>query len=142
MIDLPYLADRNDRATAVKEIVYTLDLSGYFKFVNATGQRLTGYSSEELVAMNVAEMVGPELADLARQQIACAVEQLVGAVYEIEIIAKNRRRIALETSFHLVMRHGRPVEIHGIAVPPIGTWWGPRARCVDTDFRNVMIAQS
>ena len=131
-----------ERLTAENEIVYTLDLEGNFKFVNAAGERLTGYSCEEARRMNVTELVAPELADYVRQQIMHRTNEFVGAVYEVEIVTKDRRRVVLETSTHLVTCHGRPVEIRGIALPPIRItrpFGDVRARCLDTDFSFVTL---
>src|SRR5215813_11751007 len=92
MVNLPYVAVHDYCQTKpAAAIVYTLDLSGHFKFVNAEGQRLLGYSGEELSRMSAAEIVCPELADLVSRQISYLVQQPVGAVYEIEIINRNRR---------------------------------------------------
>ena len=120
--------------TVVKEIVYTLDLGGNFKFVNAEGQRLSGYSRDELSRMNVSDIVSRQLAGVVSQQIDRMVMQPVGAVYEIEIITKDRRCVVLETSIHLVTRNGHPIEIHGIALPPVGAFGNVRPRCLDHNF--------
>jgi hypothetical protein len=55
-------------------------------------------------------------------------------VYEIEIITRDRRRVTLETSIHLVMRDGRPIEIQGIALPSAGTLTQSRAFWLDANF--------
>ena len=116
MVDRSNIESRNDRhVAAVNEITFTLDLAGYFKFVNIEGQRVSGYSSEELRRLHISEVVAPELAELVRQQFRRTIQQRVGVVYEIEIITRDRRRVVLETSIHLVMRNGRPIEIQGIA---------------------------
>jgi len=137
-----YLLEREPRdeaeSTAETEIVYTLDLAGNIKFVNAAGERLIGYSCEEARRMKLTELVVPELADYVRQQIADSTNGSLGAVYEVEIIAKDRRRVVLEMSTHLVTHHGRPIEIRGIALPPIRaklSFGNTRARCLDADFK-------
>ena len=135
--------DKQTRAeeepTAQAEIVFTLDLAGNFKFVNAAGERLSGYSCEEARRLNVADVVVPELTDYV-QQILATIGRRFGGVYEIEIITKDRRRLVLETSAHLVNRNGRPIEIHGIALSPMN----PRRssgnvspRCLDARFSFV-----
>ena len=135
MIHLSNLEAHEDRAgRAVNEIVFTLDLAGYFKSVNVEGQRLIGYSSEEVRHMNVSEIVAPEFAGVVRQQISRTIQRRVGAVYQIEIITKDRRRVRLETSIHLVVRDGRPIEIHGIALPPVANLREMRVRCLDANF--------
>jgi PAS domain S-box-containing protein len=138
---MTYLFESEPRSeeelTAENEIVYTLDLAGNFKFVNAIGERITGYSCEEARRMNLTDLVAPELADYVRDQITRSTNRSFGAVFEIEIITKDQRRVVLETSTHLVVRRGCPVEIRGIALPPIRTsqpFCRMRARCLDMDF--------
>ena len=83
--------DKQTRAeeepTAQAEIVFTLDLAGNFKFVNAAGECLSGYSCEEARRLNVADIVAPELANYV-QQILATIGRRFGGVYEIEIITK------------------------------------------------------
>ena len=129
-------------STAETQIAYTLDLAGNIKFVNAAGERLIGYSCEEARRMNLTELVIPELADYVRQQIANSTNSSLGSVYEVEIITKDRRRVVLEMSTHLVTHHGRPIEIRGIALPPIRTtpsFGSARARCLDADFEFTIL---
>jgi len=120
-----------------KEIVYTLDLAGNFTFLNEVGERFSGYSCDEACRMNITQVVAPELADYVRHQITRTVREWFGAVYEIEIITKDHRRVALETSTHLVLRDGQPIEIQGIAVTPIARTRplpNERVRCLDREF--------
>ena len=135
MVDRSNIESRNFRhVAAVDEITFTLDLAGYFKCVNNEGQRLCGYNAEEVRRLHISEVVVPELADLVRQQFRQTIQQRVGVVYEIEIITRNRRRLVLETSLHLVMRDGRPIEIQGIAVPSAGALTQSRASWLDPNF--------
>ena len=97
------------------EIIYTLDLEGNFKFINAAAERVSGYSCEEACRMNVAEIVAPELADYVRQKIMEALTGAFASVHEIEIVTKDGRRVLVETSAHLVTRNGEPFELQGIA---------------------------
>ena len=135
MVDRSNIESRNFRhVAAANEITFTLDLAGYFKFLNIEGQRLSGYSSEEVRRLHISEIVAPELAGAVRQQFRRTIQQRVGVVYEIEIVTRDRRRVVLETSIQLVMRDGRPIEIQGIAVPPAGTLTQSRAFWLDGNF--------
>ena len=128
-----------------KEIVYTLDLAGNFTFLNEVGERFSGYSCDEVCRMNITQVVAPELAEYVRQQITRTVREWFGAVYEIEIITKDRRRVALETSTHVVLRDGQPIEIQGIALAPIAQASrlpDERVRCLDREFMFGALFQS
>ena len=127
----------DEELSSGKEIVYTLDLAGNFTFLNEVGERFSGYSCDEACRMNITQVVAPELAEYVRQQITRSVREWFGAVYEIEIITKDHRRVALETSTHVVLRDGQPVEIHGIAVAPIARnrpLPDEQVRCLDREF--------
>jgi len=126
--------DLDHEAIGVGEISYALDLAGHFKFISPEGERLSGYTREEALGMHVTEIVAPEFAELVRKQIARAVYQKVGTVYQIEIITKAGRRVTLETSMRVVTRDGLPIEIRGIALAPVGRMSKDRLRCVDADF--------
>jgi PAS domain S-box-containing protein len=127
---------RRDRPPAETKIVYTLDLNGNFKFVNEAAERVTGYSCEEACAMNITQLVAPELAEYVRQKIVRTKDDVLGSVFEIEIITKDRRRIVLETSTQVVTRDPDQVEIEGIALLPVSVKDSTpvRARCLDEEF--------
>ncbi|HEV2283366.1 MAG TPA: PAS domain S-box protein [bacterium] len=98
------------------DIIYTIDLSGRFTSVNPAGLELTGYSLDEALAADLSRVVAPEHLDLARTMMA---RRLGGDTstnrYEIEIIAKDGRRIPVEVSTRVIMAAGKPVGIQGIA---------------------------
>src|SRR5689334_4156151 len=48
---------RHGGAHAEMQILFTLDLEGNFKEVNAAAEDLFGYSAEEICLMNIAELV-------------------------------------------------------------------------------------
>jgi PAS domain S-box-containing protein len=96
------------------DIIYTHDLAGNFTSLNRSGERLTGYTREEAVTMNVADVIAPEYLTLARQMIAHKASEKVSTVYEIDIITKAGRRVRLEVSTRLILRDGKPIGVQGI----------------------------
>ena len=133
----------NKEATATEnQIVFVIDLAGNFKFVNAAAETISGYSRQEACRMNVSQVVAPELAEYVRRQIRDALQGDFGAVYEIEIITKDRRRVILETSTQLVIRNGEPFELHGIAFPAVRVTDGEAnmpPRCLDKEFVSMLL---
>jgi PAS domain S-box-containing protein len=97
------------------DIIYTHDLQGNFTSLNRSGERITGYTREETMKMNVADVIAPEYLNLAREMIRQKSSQRVSTVYEIDIISKQGRRIRLEVSTRLIFREGKPVGVQGIA---------------------------
>ena len=98
------------------DIIYTIDLSGRFTSVNAAGLALTGYSLDEALGSDISRIVAPEHIDLARMMMARKLAGDAGADrYEIEITAKDGRRIPVELSTRVITAAGKPVGIQGIA---------------------------
>ena len=120
-------------ATTETPVLFTLDLAGNFKSVNSATERLFGYSAEEICVLNIAELVAPGFAHYLKGQMARAVAAELGAVYEIEIYAKDGQYLAVEISTRVILRNGCPFELEGIAFPLINTIGG-RPRCLDEEF--------
>lgn len=98
------------------DIVYTIDLEGNFTSINKAGERLTGYSAEEVSQMNFAQLVLPEYHDIARRNMLKKVSgEVISGVYEVEIISKDGRRIPLETSTRLIEVDNAPTGLQGIS---------------------------
>ncbi len=98
------------------DVVFTMDLSGNLTSVNKAGEILTGHRREEVCAMNFATLVAPAHAPIARRMLR---RKLTGEVedtrYEIDIVARDGRRIPVEVHTSLLYQDGRPVGIQGIA---------------------------
>jgi diguanylate cyclase (GGDEF)-like protein/PAS domain S-box-containing protein len=97
------------------DVVYTHDLSGNFTSLNKTGERVTGYTREEATRLNIAGVVVPEHLELARRMIGQKQEGDESTRYELEITAKDGRRVPLEISTRLIIKDGRAVGVQGIA---------------------------
>jgi PAS domain S-box-containing protein len=101
------------------DVTYAHDLSGNLTFLSEAGQRISGYSRDEACRMNITDLMDPEIANRVSEQIIRDARERVGAVYEIDIIAKDGRRIPMEVSTRVVLREGHGIEIQGIAVPSV-----------------------
>ena len=80
------------------DIIYTVDLSGTFTSINRAGERLTGYTREEALGMNIADVTSPDDAQRIQQRIA---NNLAGAnlpAFELEIFAKDGRCFTMDIS--------------------------------------------
>lgn len=97
------------------DVIYTHDLQGNFTSLNRTGEAVTGYSREEAMRMNVADVIAPEYLNIARQRTAEKADGKAPTVYELEIITKDRCRVRLEVSTRLIFCDGKPVGVQGIA---------------------------
>ncbi|MCA1555558.1 MAG: PAS domain S-box protein, partial [Acidobacteria bacterium] len=98
------------------DIIYTNDLEGRYTSLNRSGERVSGYTREEAQGMSWKEIVAPEYLPLVSEMLLrkLATQDLV-TFYEVEIIAKDGRRIPLEVNSQLIYEDGRPVGMQGIA---------------------------
>lgn len=96
------------------DLIYTHDLSGNFTSLNRAGERITGYSRDEALAMNISQVVAPSSLDAARDMIARKILGNVPTTYEIDILAKDGRLVSLELSTRLTYDKGRPAGVQGI----------------------------
>ena len=120
-----------------REIIFKHDAAGNLTFLNKAGELISGYSRQEVCGMNIAQFVAPEFAERVHDWVAGNSSKRLGTVYEIDIIAKNGQRIALEVSTQAVARSGRALEIEGIALPSVLRSLSQRPtrlRCLDEDF--------
>ncbi|HVS82327.1 MAG TPA: PAS domain S-box protein [Pyrinomonadaceae bacterium] len=97
------------------DIIYTHDLTGNFTSLNKTGERVTGYTLEEALRMNIADVLAPDSVGTARQMLARKAQEKVATVYDLDIIAKDGRGVALGVSTRLIYADGAPVGVQGIA---------------------------
>jgi PAS domain S-box-containing protein len=96
------------------DLIYTHDLNGNFTSLNKTGEKITGYTREEALEMNMAQVVVPEQLEKARQMISRKQSEDVSTVYELDIKAKDGRRVSLEVSTRLIYQDGQPIGVQGI----------------------------
>ena len=96
------------------DLIYTHDLNGNFTSLNRAGEKITGFSRDEALTMNIAKVVAPEFLTDAKQMIAQKLANGSATAYELEIVAKDGRRVSLELSTRLIFADGKPVGVQGI----------------------------
>jgi len=97
------------------DVVFTTDLGGTFTSVNRAGEQLSGYKRDETAVMKLSDVMAPEYLQLARQMLARKLAGEESATDEVELIAKDGRRVPLEVSTRLIYQDGKPVGVQGIA---------------------------
>lgn len=97
------------------DIIYEHDLEGKFTSINKAGEQITGYTLEETLKLNIADTVGPDHVDKARQMIRAKLDGQSITAYELEVVAKDGRRIPVEVNTSLVFQDGTPIGVQGIA---------------------------
>ena len=97
------------------DMVYTLDLDGNLTAINATGERITGYSRDELLGTPIAALAKPDALVRIQQMYERKLKGERLTTYELEITAKDGRSLVLEISSRLILEEAKPVGIQGIA---------------------------
>lgn len=97
------------------DIVYTHDLAGNFTSVNTATQRIVGYTREEVLAMNIADVVAPDHVDRAREMIGRKLAEGSATTYELDSVTKGGQRVLLEVNSQLIYAQGVAIGVQGIA---------------------------
>lgn len=97
------------------DIVFIHDLEGRITSVNKAAERITGYSRAEMLQMKACDFVPPEHLQTACKTLERQIAGEGSTPYELEIICKDGRRVALEVSNCIIMREGKPFGVQGIA---------------------------
>ncbi|NLH74979.1 MAG: PAS domain S-box protein [Verrucomicrobia bacterium] len=96
------------------DLVYTHDFDGKFIFFNPAAERFLGYTREESLKLNIADVVAPEHLDKVRQRVAEKLQNDVPTTYEVEVVTKDRRRLWIEVNTRLLHENGKPIGVQGI----------------------------
>jgi PAS domain S-box-containing protein len=104
-----------DLVENARDVIYTTDLEGNYTSVNKAGERLLGYTREEALKLSQADVIAPEYLVKAREMIARKLAGNGKTVYELEVVAKDGRRLAVEVNSRLTYRDGVAVGVQGIA---------------------------
>ena len=97
------------------ELIYSATPDGRFTSVNLAAAELTGYGVDELVGMSVFDLIVPE----ERLRAAEALERVARGSepqgIELELRAKDGRRLFIEVRTHLVADDGGTAHVEGLA---------------------------
>jgi diguanylate cyclase (GGDEF)-like protein/PAS domain S-box-containing protein len=97
------------------DIIYTHDFEGRILSVNRAVERITGYTQAEALQMQIADVITPEFLHLIPKMQDPQTAGEVPLNYELEILSKDQKRIALGISTRPVFRGGKAVAVQGIA---------------------------
>ena len=97
------------------DMIYATDLSGVITAINRAGERLTGFSRDELVGSNLARLIAPESLADAMRMMDPETAGAASPTYELDIVTKDDRRVAIEVRSGFLLRDGVYVGVQGIA---------------------------
>lgn len=100
---------------SANDLVWVRDLEGKITAINKAAQRITGYTQEEALQLNLARLVAPEDLELVHGMASRLLAGEPASAYEVGVLTKTGRRLNLELSTQLVLRDGAPVALQTIA---------------------------
>ena len=98
-----------------KDAIYVHDLEGTYLSINRAAEKLSGYSREEIVGHNFKEFVAPEHVKYVRDSFWKKLAQQGETTYEVDVIAKDGRRVPIEVSSRAIYENGMLVGVQGMA---------------------------
>ena len=101
---------------ATNDIVYTMDFEGNFTSVNPISLRISGYTNEEFVKMNLSDCLTPDSLIISKDNLKKKLDgEATSTIYELEFINKDGSLTWLEVNSMFRYKNGKPVDVFGIA---------------------------
>jgi PAS domain S-box-containing protein len=98
-----------------RDVMYVHDLKGRYTSVNRAAEKLLGFSRAEIVGRHYSNFVAPSHLKYPRENFCKKLDYEVETNYEVDLIAKNGRRIPVEVNSRLILENGVPVGVQGTA---------------------------
>ena len=98
-----------------KDAIYVHDLQGTYLSINRAAEKLSGYSREEIIGHNFKEFVAPEHVRYVRDSFWRKLAQQGETTYEVDVLAKDGRRVPIEVSSRAIYENGELVGVQGMA---------------------------
>jgi PAS domain S-box-containing protein len=95
-------------------IIYTHDLQGNQTCLSKAGERLIGYTREEIFNTNFCKLISPESIDSVWRTTVRMLADRKPSSYQAVMITKEGERVPVDVTMHLIYRRGNPVEVQGI----------------------------
>jgi PAS domain S-box-containing protein len=100
---------------SAQDIIYSHDFEGNYTSINEIGCRLSGYSAEEVLSMNIADSLTPESVETALKMIDIHLSGQEAPYHRAEIVRKDGSHFPVEIKSWLTYRDGVPYGVEGIA---------------------------
>jgi len=98
-----------------KDAIYVHDLDGTYIKINRAAEELSGYSREEIVGHKFTEFVAEEHIHCVQESFCAKFGESDETSYEVDVIAKDGRRVPVEVSSRAIYENGVLVGVQGMA---------------------------
>ncbi len=99
---------------SANDLIFTFNLEGRLTSLNPAGQRALGYSAEEIKHLAMDQILATGSHDLEKHLLKTRTADGNISTRECEFVAKDGRRLLVETSLRLVLKDGKPNSVQGI----------------------------
>ena len=98
-----------------RDAIYVHDLNGKYISVNRAAEALSGYSRDEILGRHFTDFVAKEHIGQVRNCLLSKLEREGETTYEVEVLAKDGRRVPVEVSSRAIYENGAIVSVQGTA---------------------------
>ena len=98
-----------------RDAIYVHDLAGNYIRINRAAERLSGYRRDEIIGHNFTEFVAPDHIRHVRVSFCAKLAKKGETTYEVDVIAKDGRRVPVEVSSRAIYENGLLVGVQGMA---------------------------
>jgi PAS domain S-box-containing protein len=97
------------------DAIYTHHLDYRITSWNRAAELLTGFTRDEMLTKKLSDLLAPGSFERATEMLNLKLQGQASTTYEIELVAKNGRRIPLEVCTRLIEKKGKVVGVQGAA---------------------------
>ena len=98
-----------------RDAMYVHDLEGTYISINHAAEKLSGYTRDEIIGHNFTEFISAEHVKHVRDSFCGKLATRGETTYEVEVIAKDGRRVPVEVSSRAIYENGVIVGVQGTA---------------------------
>ena len=103
----------SDLVENADDVICTGDLEGNLISMNRAAERISGYSTADVLGLPFGQFVAPEYRPMLKQMTELKLSGRESTVYEVELLTKDGRRIPIELNTRLMYANGKPVGFRG-----------------------------
>jgi PAS domain S-box-containing protein len=98
------------------DAVFTIDLKGNLTFLSPETGKMTGYSIEQLLSMNIKELIAPEDLPEVLKRLETRSRGVSGLLpMQFELVRADGTRFPIEVHTNLLCEGNKPVGVQGVA---------------------------
>jgi PAS domain S-box-containing protein len=108
--------DYEDLVEGLGDMIYTLDLTGRFTYINSAGLSLLGYQPDEILGRHFAEVLTPSSARVAREHFERGLAGTEATpFFEVQAVRSDGSIVDIEIRAGSLYRGSRPIGRQGVA---------------------------